>query len=54
MKRHYLSDVVFGATLGIVAGRTATFGHERRWMLTPVAPYSGTGAGAGFTLVGKQ
>jgi membrane-associated phospholipid phosphatase len=54
MKRHYLSDVIFGATLGIVAGRTVTFGHNRQWMLTPVVPYGGAGGGAGFTFVGKK
>jgi len=27
MKRHYASDVAFGAALGIVAGRTVTLGH---------------------------
>ena len=54
MKRHYLSDVVFGATIGIVAGRTVAIGRNREWMLTPIAPYSGTGGGAGFTFVGKK
>ena len=27
MRRHYLSDVTFGAALGVVAGRTITIGH---------------------------
>jgi len=34
-KRHYLSDVMFGAVLGIVAGRTATVGRGAvafRWV----------------------
>jgi membrane-associated phospholipid phosphatase len=46
MKRHYLSDVAFGAALGIVAGRTVTFG--RRHPLT-VSPAFGPGSG-GATL----
>ncbi|MEZ5283865.1 MAG: phosphatase PAP2 family protein [Vicinamibacterales bacterium] len=27
--RHYVSDVLFGAAIGIVSGRTATIGHGR-------------------------
>ena len=27
MKRHYLSDVAFGAAIGIMAGRTVTIGR---------------------------
>jgi len=52
MQRHYLSDVAFGAALGIVAGRTVPIGHDRRLMLTPIA--SPSGVGAGFTLVGSK
>jgi membrane-associated phospholipid phosphatase len=49
--RHYLSDVVFGATIGMVAGRTVTIGRgDRRFVLTPIAA-AGGGAGVGFTLV---
>jgi membrane-associated phospholipid phosphatase len=51
MKRHYLSDVAFGAALGIVAGRTVTIGHGRRLMLEPIlTPHGG---GANFRLMGK-
>lgn len=33
---HYLSDVLFGAALGIVAGRTVTVGRDRkRFSMTP-------------------
>jgi membrane-associated phospholipid phosphatase len=41
MRRHYLSDVAFGAALGILAGRTVTFGHAGpRLELAPQAtPY---------------
>ena len=52
MKRHYLSDVAFGAALGIAAGRTVSVGHGRRLMLTPMATPGG--AGAGFTWIGKK
>jgi membrane-associated phospholipid phosphatase len=48
-QRHYLSDVAFGAALGIVAGRTIPAGHRRQLMLTPM-PLP-RGAGASFTLV---
>jgi membrane-associated phospholipid phosphatase len=51
-KRHYLSDVTFGAALGIVAGRTVSIGHGRRLLVTPMA--SPSGAAAGFTLIGKR
>lgn len=33
--KHYLSDVVFGATIGIVVGQAVTVGHSRT-MFTPV------------------
>jgi len=52
MKRHYLSDVTFGAALGIVAGRTVSIGHGRRLLITPIATPSG--AAAGFTILGKR
>jgi membrane-associated phospholipid phosphatase len=52
MKRHYLSDVTFGAALGIVAGRTVSIGHGRRLLVTPMATPSG--AAAGFTFLGKR
>ena len=41
MRRHYLSDVAFGAALGIVAGRTITLGHERGLTVTPQATPGG-------------
>jgi membrane-associated phospholipid phosphatase len=38
VKRHFLSDVAFGAALGIVAGRTVTIGQgETRFAVTPTA-----------------
>jgi membrane-associated phospholipid phosphatase len=52
--RHYLSDVVFGAAIGMVAGRTVTVGRgDARFALTPIAAPDG-GAGVGFTLVGNK
>jgi len=52
-KRHYLSDVAFGAALGIVAGRTVTIGHgDARFAVSPaVAP---GGGGVNFTWVGGK
>jgi len=45
--RHYFSDVVAGATIGLLAGRSVTFGHGRgRFTLRPsVLP-----GGAGITI----
>ncbi len=51
MKRHYLSDVAFGAALGIAASRTVTLGHEKRMHLSPMA--ADGGAGVQFTWVGR-
>jgi hypothetical protein len=48
MQRHYLSDVVFGAAVGIVAGRTVTVGgHQLE--VGPIA--ANGGAGIGFSLL---
>ncbi len=54
MNRHYLSDVAFGAALGIVAGRTVTFGRNRTFMFTPIASADGSGAGLGLTWTGSR
>ena len=40
---HYLSDVVFGATLGTIAGRTVTEHGRETWSFTP-APVPGGAA----------
>ena len=46
-KRHFLSDVAFGAAIGIVSGRTVTFGGgNHRVTLAPAA----TPAGGGVSL----
>jgi membrane-associated phospholipid phosphatase len=52
-QRHYLSDVAFGAAIGIVAGRTVTIGHgNARFAVSPAAAPGG--AGVNFTWVGRQ
>ena len=48
MKRHYLSDVAFGAAIGIMAGRTVTIGRgDARFAVAPAAAPGG--AGVNFT-----
>jgi len=43
-KRHFLSDVAFGAAIGIVSGRTVTFGgRDHRVTLAPAAIPAGGG-----------
>lgn len=52
-RRHFLSDVAFGAAIGIAAGRTVTIGRgERRFALAP-APVPG-GMALSLNLVGNQ
>ena len=50
--RHYLSDVVFGAAIGVAVGHTVTMhtlkGHEN-WAITPM-PVPGGGMGVMVTL----
>jgi membrane-associated phospholipid phosphatase len=51
-KRHYLSDVAFGAAIGILAGRTVTVGRgDGRFAVAPVAAPGG--GGVSFTWVGR-
>jgi membrane-associated phospholipid phosphatase len=51
--KHYLSDVAFGAALGIVAGRTVTFGvGSTKFALAPIAAQGGVGIG--LTKVSKK
>jgi hypothetical protein len=50
-RRHYLSDVAFGAALGVVAGRTVSMGGHKM-EFGPVA--TELGPAAGFTLIGKH
>jgi hypothetical protein len=53
MKRHYLSDVAFGAAIGIMAGRTVTIGRgDARFAVAPAAAPGG--AGVTFTWIGKK
>ena len=52
-QRHFLSDVAFGAAIGIVSGRTVTVGHgNARFALSPAAAPGG--GGVNFTWVGKK
>jgi membrane-associated phospholipid phosphatase len=52
-KRHFLSDVTFGAALGIVAGRSVTVGTgDARFAISP-APTPGGGA-VSFTWLGAK
>ena len=45
-QQHWLSDVIFGSTIGIVAGHTVTLGHRYpKWSVVPVAVPSGGGIG---------
>ena len=42
--RHYLSDVIFGAAIGIAAGRSIGIGSgDRRFLISPVATRGGGG-----------
>lgn len=52
MKRHYLSDVAFGAALGVAAGRTIVLDRQRRMHLAPMA--ADGGAGVQFVWQGRQ
>jgi len=41
-RAHYASDVVFGAAIGLIAGRTVAAGHRRRtWTVTPARTRGG-------------
>jgi hypothetical protein len=51
--QHFLSDVIFGAAIGVVAGRAVVVGQGRAAFI--VAPFSvAGGGGVGLTLVGAQ
>jgi hypothetical protein len=51
-KRHFLSDVTFGAAVGIVSGWAVTVGHGKAQM--SVAPIAAPGGGGiGFTWTGQ-
>jgi membrane-associated phospholipid phosphatase len=53
MQKHYLSDVAFGAAVGIVAGRTVTVGlGGRKFALAPMTGPNG-GVGIGLTRLPK-
>jgi membrane-associated phospholipid phosphatase len=51
--RHYLSDVIFGATIGLVAGRTVTVGHGKTQFA--ISPMASQGAvGVSFTRIASR
>ncbi len=53
MKRHYVSDVIAGAAIGLVAGRSVTVGRgDMRFAVSPTIVDGG--AGVNFTLVGAR
>ena len=53
MKRHFLSDVAFGAAIGIVSGRTVTVGRGRaRFAVAPTV--SPNQAGMSFVLLDQR
>ena len=54
MKKHYLSDVAFGAAVGIISAHTVTIGNKHKFSLTPITSTDGPGIGAGLTLVGNK
>jgi membrane-associated phospholipid phosphatase len=52
-KRHFLSDVTFGAAIGIVAGRSVTIGQgHAKFAVAPTATPGG--GGISFTLLGSN
>ncbi len=52
-KRHFLSDVTFGAAIGIVAGRSVTVGHGNgKFAIAPSAAPGG--GGVSFTWLGSN
>jgi membrane-associated phospholipid phosphatase len=52
--KHYMSDVLFGAGVGIVSGGAVTVGRgAARFALVPLGAPDGSGAGLGLTLVGR-
>jgi membrane-associated phospholipid phosphatase len=52
-RRHFLSDVAFGAAVGVLAGRSVTIGSgDKRFAVSPMA--SPGGAGVNFTWVGNE
>jgi membrane-associated phospholipid phosphatase len=53
MRRHYISDVIAGATVGILAGRSVTVGSGRARFSVDPMPLPG-GMGVSFTRVIKK
>jgi membrane-associated phospholipid phosphatase len=52
--RHYVSDVIAGATIGILAGKAVTVGRGRaKFAMSPMPAPSGGGVGVSFTRIQK-
>jgi hypothetical protein len=49
--QHYMSDVLFGAAIGIAAGRTVTRHGRTNWVLVPTAPAGGGGIGIALSRI---
>ena len=43
-KAHYMSDILFGAAIGVASGRSVTFGHGERQVIVAPAPIAGGAA----------
>lgn len=39
--QHWLSDVIFGAAIGVVSGHTVASGHRRQWAIVPARTAGG-------------
>jgi membrane-associated phospholipid phosphatase len=51
--KHFMSDVIFGAAVGVVSGRAVSLGHGKtRFAMAPFA--AAGGGGVGFTLLPSQ
>jgi hypothetical protein len=48
--KHFASDVIFGATIGIMGGRSVTFGRGSKHVT--LAPLAIPGGGVGLAVVG--
>lgn len=53
MRRHYLSDVIAGAAIGLAAGRSVTVGRGNfKFAMVPIAAPGG--AGVNFVRIGSR
>jgi membrane-associated phospholipid phosphatase len=55
MKRHHVSDVIVGASVGLLAGRSVTFRRgTNRFSISPMAVPGGGGGGINIVRVGGR